>query len=62
MKQSQNLFNQEIVNRFVTKQMWKQFTDKEYKFIISLCKQKYPFTPKQNEWFEDILKKYILNN
>ena len=59
MKQCQRLFNQEIVNKVVTKKMWKSFTDKEYKFVIGLCNQRYPFTEKQYKWFSEIIYKSL---
>jgi len=58
MKQSQMLFNQEIINNVVTKKMWKSLTNKEYRFIIGLTTQKYSFTERQNKWFNDIINKY----
>ena len=59
MKQCQMVFNQEIVNKVVTKKMWKSFTNKEYKFVIGLCNQRYPFTEKQNKWFTEIVNKTL---
>jgi hypothetical protein len=58
MNQSQVFFNEEIIKGQVDKKMWKSFTDKEYKFVLSLMKQRYPFTERQNKWFTDIINKY----
>jgi hypothetical protein len=58
MNQNQVCFNEEIIKRQVDKKMWNSFNDKEYKFVLGLMNQWYPFTKKQLEWFNDILKKY----
>ena len=54
--QCQNLFNRELLDKVVSKKMWKSMLPSERRFILKLYEQWFPFNKDQNKVLNKIIK------